>query len=52
MSNKQSKRIRKLTKGFTPQQLRNVKRKYNNLPSTEKNGVLTTLEQLNTNGNK
>lgn len=46
MSNKQSKRIRKLTKGFTPQQLRNVKRKYNNLPSTEKSNVLTKLEEF------
>ena len=47
MSNKQSKRIRKLTKGFSKAQIRNVKEKYNKLSSTQKGDVLSKLEQLN-----
>jgi hypothetical protein len=46
MSNKTNKRIRKLTQGFTPAQLKEVKRKYTKLPHSQKGFVLEKMEEL------
>ena len=49
MSNKQNKKLRKLTKGlgFTKKQLRSLKDKYNKVPRNGKHQILTAIQELN-----